>query len=347
MIDQSNVEKDHPPTIESPLDSLTQDMRKEIDASILLTPSYTTLQSRALLVSQVQDLDKNLHKLCQSFYDDQYWQYQGFLALIANLDEFFSSFCKKKDVINEQYEKYQTKRDYNKELMRDIDKYIEILGNIRILPQIMSKIHSTTNIESTDKLIVNTPPNPSENLFNNFSSQSIADLQALQINEQQLKKVDSNCLTLLEWIKSTDPQNRLDSVIDETREMLSHFDNNFTWRNLQTKINTLVAQIENNPQMREIEGLTKRLQDLNNFLEMSKKFLTSQNDIVDSVKANYERASKLKDESILQDLCKGHEKQLELFKSNHAQMIEITRKISKAKLELIRVIHSRLNWVRF
>lgn len=41
----------------------------------------------------------------------------------------------------------------------------------------------------------------------------------------------------------------------------------------------------------------------------------------------------------------GHEKQLELFKSNHTQMVEITRKISKAKLELVRVIHSRLNWV--
>ena len=126
-------------------------MRKEIEASIHLRPSYLTLQSRSLLVTQVQELDKNLHKLCQSFYDDQYWQYQGFLALIANLDEFFSSFCKRRDVINEQFEKYQATRDYNKELMRDIDKYIEILSSIRILPQIMSEIHSTTNNESTDK----------------------------------------------------------------------------------------------------------------------------------------------------------------------------------------------------
>ena len=164
-----------------------------------------------------------------------------------------------------------------------------------------------------DKPTTNTSPNPSEHLFNNFSSQSIADLQALQINEAQLKRAD-NCVTLLEWIKSTDPQNRLDTVIDETREMLAHFDNNFTWPNLQTKIGTLVAQIENNPQMREIEGLTKRLQDLNNFLEMSKRFLASQGDIVESVRANCERASKLKDESILQDLCRGHEKQLEVCK---------------------------------
>lgn len=166
--------------------------------------------------------------------------------------------------------------------LQSIDKYIEILSNIRILPQIMSQIHSE-NSDLAEKLPVNTPPSSGEALFNNFSSQSIADLQALQINEQQLKLNSGSYLTLLEWIKSTDPQNKLNSVIDETREMLSHFDNNFKWENLESKIHVLVDQIENNPQMREIEGLTKRLQDLNNFLEMSQKFLTGQNDIVEVI----------------------------------------------------------------
>lgn len=160
-----------------------------------------------------------------------------------------------------------------------IDKYIEILSNIRILPQIIPNI-STENPDTPDKTCINTPPNPSETLFSGFSSQSIADLQALQINENKLKQNSSSCLTLLEWIKSTDPQNRLNNVIDETREMLTHFDTNFRWGVLQEKINKLVDQIEN-PQMREIEGLTKRLQDLNNFLEDSKKFLAGQNDIVE------------------------------------------------------------------
>ena len=105
-------------------------------------------------------------------------------------------------------------------------------------------------------------------------------MQALQINENKLKQNSASCLTLLEWIKSTDPQNRLNNVIEETREMLTHFDTNFRWGILQEKINKLVEQIEN-PQMREIEGLTKRLQDLNNFLEDSKKFLAGQSDIVE------------------------------------------------------------------
>ena len=58
-----------------------------------------------------------------------------------------------------------------------------------------------------------------------------------------------------------------------------------------------------------------------------------------------DRATSLKDQSILHDLCKGHARQLEVFHSNHAQMIEITNKMRKAKLELIRVVHSRLQYI--
>ncbi len=150
---------------------------------------------------------------------------------------------------------------------------------------------------------------------------------------------------MLDWIKTTDTQNKLSNVIDETREMLKTLESNFKWPEIDGKVNNLLTQIDSNPQMREIEGLTKRLQDLNSFLEMSGKLLSAQNEIKESFSANLKQATKLNDESILQDLCKGHERQLELFAQNHSQMIEITSKMSKAKLELIRVIHSRLHWV--
>jgi hypothetical protein len=97
--------------------------------------------------------------------------------------------------------------------------------------------------------------------------------------------------------------------------------------------------------MREIQGLTKRLQDLNALLDESARLLASQSEISDGMAQNCERATRLNDESVLVDLCKGHERQLEVFKSNHVKMIEITNRISKAKLELIRVVHFRLHWV--
>jgi hypothetical protein len=88
-----------------------------------------------------------------------------------------------------------------------------------------------------------------------------------------------NHLTLLDWIKSTDPQNKLSTVIEETRDILESFDAKFKWSELEAKISKLLGQIESNQQMKEIEGLAKRLDDLKGFLGQASKFLVSQSEI--------------------------------------------------------------------
>ena len=132
-----------------------------------------------------------------------------------------------------------------------------------------------------------TPQNTQPTLFSTFSSQSIVNLQNLSNNNQSTITPDkneklnllNNDLSLLEWIKSTDSKNTLNNVIEETKEMLKNFDSKFQMKDVQDKINKIFSQVENNSQMREIEGLTKRLQDLNNFLDISKNILASQQDI--------------------------------------------------------------------
>jgi hypothetical protein len=117
LIDKLIVEKETPPAIETPLGNLTQDMKLEIQAAILYKPSFQTLQSRSNLAHRVHEYDKNLHRLCKSFYDDQFWQYQGYLALIANLDDYVSSFRKKEERIREHFEKFLGDQLINKELL--------------------------------------------------------------------------------------------------------------------------------------------------------------------------------------------------------------------------------------
>ena len=119
LIDRINVEKETPPTIETPMQNLSQDMKLEIQAAILYKPSFQTLQSRANLATRVHELDKSLHRLCKSFYDDQFWQYQGYLALIANLDDFVSSFKKKEEMIREQFERFFKNQLIYKELTNE------------------------------------------------------------------------------------------------------------------------------------------------------------------------------------------------------------------------------------
>ena len=287
------------------------------------------------------------------FIDKLFYFFTKYLKLLFILN---SSFRKRQELIREQFDGFSTNQSFYKKLLEQIDSYIDILSNIPLLPQILKEF--TTNKQREQQLDGSTNKNyPKMTVFNNISCQSINNLQDLQLqdhietttttianNTADLNTSNAN-VTLLDWIKTTDTQNKLSNVIDETREMLKTLESNFKWTEIDAKVNNLLTQIDSNPQMREIEGLTKRLQDLNSFLEMSGKLLSAQNEIRESFSANLKQATKLNDESILQDLCKGHERQLELFAQNHSQMIEITSKMSKAKLELIRVIHSRLHWV--
>ncbi len=89
------------------------DMSKEIDAAISMQPSYQTLQIRTQLAYDVYECSIKMNKLCEDYYYDQFWQYQGYLAVIANLDEYLISFRMDFDKTKEKYSKFlDNKSDY-------------------------------------------------------------------------------------------------------------------------------------------------------------------------------------------------------------------------------------------
>lgn len=194
-----------------------------------------------------------------------------------------------------------------------IDKHIELLSHVRLVPSLLKNdsnesgnLSGNSNADDDSKLnqtgtngrLTTAAAIARTNLFSCFSSQSIPNLQSAQFistkcvpssnhNESSGPssptagplKLDDRQLTLLDWIKSTDPNNKLNSVIDETNEILANFDKNPKWADLYGKIRKLLGQVENNAQMKEIEGLAKRLEDLKGFLTQAEKFLANQNEI--------------------------------------------------------------------
>ncbi|CAF0759074.1 unnamed protein product [Brachionus calyciflorus] len=371
LIDKTNVEKREPPLIHTPLDNLnSEEVKNEINAALMLKPSFQTLQYRSQLTQRVNELDRHVNKLCQSLYDEQFWQYQGYLALIANLEDYISSFRKKEQTVRDQFEYFFNNVNNYKNTMKNMHKYISVLSKTRLIPSLLTDQQSasgtgstlklnesiqsiknpnqtTTNIQSTPIKANRLAKNKTTNLFSSISSQSINNLTNFQIGDRDKKVLEnlSEDLTLLDWIKSTDPNNKLDTVVDQTKKILDDVENKLKWNELSQKINDVLNQIENNSQLKEIEGLAKRLEDLKTFLDESNRLLLSQNEITDSLKSNFERAASLKEESVLKDLCKAHVTQLEFFKQNHFKIFEIAYKINKAKLELIKVIHSRLQLI--
>lgn len=292
----------------------SNDLIKDIDIAINLKASFNTLQSRTQLAAKIYEYDLNLNKLCESFYNDQYWQYQGFLALIANFDESLLAFNKLFESLQQQFEEYSKEKTHFSQTLNDIDTYIKILGKIRLLPQIAQ------NALANSKLFT--------------SSHQLASPQIVSINTNEQIK------TLLDWSNSTDPRHKLDTVIDNAKECILQIDDNW-WSNIEKQVNDILIESDNK-QYKDIEGLTNRLYDLNVLLNESKSLLNKQAEFRDCFKANCSRANNLRDDSVLRDLCIGHGEQLKNMKENHIKMIEITKKIYKAKCELIRVVHIRL-----
>jgi hypothetical protein len=147
-------------------------------------------------------------------------------------------------------------------------------------------------------------------------------------------------INLLEWTNSTDPRHKLETVLSKAKDSFECLDMKW-WTQIETDIQNILNE-GNNQHMKEIEGLTKRLSDLNIFLEACKKSLNSEKEICDSFKTNLNRATTLKDPSILHDLCVGHEGALKLLSQNHLKIVDITKRVCKAKYELTKVINSRL-----
>lgn len=133
-----------------------------------------------------------------------------------------------------------------------------------------SNLNSPTGVSNT----ANSANDPTDDVF---------DDKIGSVSPQQPSQA-SQCLTLLDWIKSTDPNNKLHALIDETSEILGKLETGFKWNELNSRVEKLFEQIENNPQMREIEGLTKRLDDLKDFLIQANKFLANQNEITEVIR---------------------------------------------------------------
>ena len=70
LIDKTNVEKSQPPTVEMPLENFTQDLIQDIQAAIILKPSFQTLQTRSLLthVRPSSAFSAHLTKITKDFY---------------------------------------------------------------------------------------------------------------------------------------------------------------------------------------------------------------------------------------------------------------------------------------
>ena len=109
---------------------------------------------------------------------------------------------------------------------------------------------------------------------------------------------------------------------------------------LQTKVSGAIEGAQNH-QMKEIRGLGDRLAGLEQLLLEAKRLVQEQQELAAAFVHNQQRASGLRDVSILPDLCASHRQQLLVMRKNHQSIISICGRTAKAKNELSANLHHR------
>ncbi|XP_017485725.1 PREDICTED: RB1-inducible coiled-coil protein 1 [Rhagoletis zephyria] len=148
-------------------------------------------------------------------------------------------------------------------------------------------------------------------------------------------------LNLLQWITSKENQNRLIIMCDECVQGLGTFDKD-VYAQLKNEVQHILKQAEQ-PDVKEIKGLSDRLCKLEDFKYKVKRMVLDQKELSTAFQQNQSRVNNLRDPSILPDLCDSHQSQLAVMVGNHQKIREHRRIIARAKDELGVNLHMRLN----
>ena len=225
-------------------------------------------------------LSREQARVCESHIHDQHLQHQGWAAALANLEDSISLLQKKFCRFQETYSSYLEKREHYREVIEQFDEDLHVLSKIPVLPALMDEEDSGhgSNGVSTD---TSRPP-----------SRVVGGVQGK---------------TLLDWINQAG-NNSLESVSDSCYRSLEQLDPDL----IESLSQTVESDVEggNNAQMKEIRGLGDRLSGLEQLLLDAKRKVTEQQEQAQTFLQNQARASGLRDNSILPDLCASHRQQL-------------------------------------
>lgn len=112
---------------DSPVSLSTQisdtDLKAEVDRCLELRAEYKTVVQRAQLAQTFYDLGKEELKFCDKLVHEQHLQHQGWMAVIANMEDItfeFSERCSDFDrVFKDHIEKRIEYKDYLERLVAD------------------------------------------------------------------------------------------------------------------------------------------------------------------------------------------------------------------------------------
>ncbi|XP_075213216.1 autophagy-related 17 isoform X2 [Lycorma delicatula] len=311
LFSKSSIESTTPPSPSIDYGS-DADLKDQVDATLTMPATISTVGVRAQLAQQFCELAREQTRICEKLVHDQHLQQQGWSAVIANLDDITAAFRARGEIFEQSYKQYLDSREVCLQLLDSFTVDLDTLSKVPILPVLLE--HDQPEAEENNEAT----------------------------SESSQKKCPE---TLLEWIALKDRSSSLEKISDHCIKGLGKFDEKIL-ESLKIELNNCL-DAANTSDLREIKGLEDRLYGLEQLMCETRKIVQEQGDLAQAFLQNQTRASNLGDASILPDLCASHRRQLQVMLKNHQQLRDIRRRCVLAKEELSVNLYHRLKWVMY
>ncbi|XP_071496470.1 RB1-inducible coiled-coil protein 1-like [Diadema antillarum] len=307
LFSKGTIESANPPVVTSMSQAGEDNLRLQVEGLKNLPPSYSAVVARTQLALQFHEVAKEKLRLCESLIHNQHLQQQGWMAVIANLDDITSAFQQRAQVFQQNMVDFLKERPNYVQRLEEFTHILSLLEKTPLLPCLQGGDRSSSSSEEGE-------PQGGE-------------------------------VTLMMWISRQDQRSTLHQMAGQCTKMVEQFSQPVL-DTISGEIKTCLEAVSN-PGMKEIKGLGERLFGLEQLLLQARRLLTEQAEMAQGLVQNQTRASNVKDPSVLPDLCLSHQQQLTVMYKKHLQLAEMSRRCEVAKEELCQNLHVRLRWVMY
>lgn len=220
LFNKQSLESASPP-VASIVHSTESHLRERVEDSVTLTASYETLAARTGLAANFHEAAKEDFQVCQRLVFDQHLQHQGWLAVVANLEDVSHAFNANNKLFFQQFDEFLSQREENLKLLESFPAAVELLAKVPLLQSLET-----------------------------FSLASITSSS----------EPDERPRTLLEWITAQETNKTLEQMMVKCRSDLEQFEEPVS-RNLMQETENILAQVDNvsMKEVRGLEGRLSQL----------------------------------------------------------------------------------------
>ncbi|KAG5684501.1 hypothetical protein PVAND_013731 [Polypedilum vanderplanki] len=346
------------------------DFKKEVDQCLEVPQnqlSVNLVARRVQIAQQIYEACKEELKNCDKLVHEQHLQHQGWMAVMANLEDITDAFEDRCNEFDKVFKEHIERRKEYKDYLESFDDDLERLAQIPILPPLIQgaedqPFHAFDDVyndtgesfagnAAAQRQLQQESGGKVEKAASDTSMESnnvpveAADKSVERSHEEAMKDSSNQktSLTLLQWISSNENQKTLKRMAENCTRELDVFDKN-VMDTLKDEIEKTVETAKRED-MKEIKGLEERLQGLEALKRDAKKLLAEQNDLAQALLMNHNSVARSGDVSVLPDLCAPHKNQFAHLLRNLKKLRDIRIRCSKAKDELCRNLLQRLKFV--